>query len=375
MKLDIPIAGVTGEMEGNTVVIRSESPLTVLSSAVLNGGLSKSQIIINQQLTEDNFDPEGVLRSTINHLNLSPEDVIGSTTVVETFNLKVVTHQNSGSTVIALVTIGVSHPAAAGRPSHRTEKLSITLNIILLIDGNLTERCLVNAVKIVTDAKYDALRELDFTNVPSGKSSTGSASEDIVIACTGFGKLVETTEDDTSLIESIMNCTKKATKEILKERGLTPDRSLIHRLEERGITINGLVKTALELYCPHSGLETKEKASKLIKKEFKQILSDINIAALTIAGLRLEEDGQHGLLPLFSKQNFQKDPSYLVADEILGMAIANYIAGTRAIFEYIRFDKAKPGILQKLGPFLDDVMGGIIAGVSSNVYTKALNEQ
>ncbi len=44
----------------------------------------------------------------------------------------------------------------------------------------------------------------------------------------------------------------------------------------------------------------------------------------------------------------------------------------RGIFEFIRFDQNKPGILKKLGPITNDVIGGLIAGVSSNMYTKAL---
>jgi phosphatidylglycerophosphatase A len=64
----------------------------------------------------------------------------------------------------------------------------------------------------------------------------------------------------------------------------------------------------------------------------------------------------------------------LVADELLGMTIANYIAGAKGIFEFIRFDQAKPGILKKLGPIVNDAVGGLIAGVSSNMYTKAISE-
>jgi phosphatidylglycerophosphatase A len=54
------------------------------------------------------------------------------------------------------------------------------------------------------------------------------------------------------------------------------------------------------------------------------------------------------------------------------MTIANYIAGARGIFEFIRFDQAKPGILKDLGAITNDAIGGLILGVSSNVYSSAL---
>lgn len=48
--------------------------------------------------------------------------------------------------------------------------------------------------------------------------------------------------------------------------------------------------------------------------------------------------------------------------------------GARGIFEFIRFDQAKPGILKKLGPIMNDAIGGLIAGVSSNMYTHAISQ-
>jgi len=37
----------------------------------------------------------------------------------------------------------------------------------------------------------------------------------------------------------------------------------------------------------------------------------------------------------------------------------------------LRFDKLKPGIIKELGPFMDDVIAGLIGGVSSSMYTRA----
>ncbi|HSQ53328.1 MAG TPA: phosphatidylglycerophosphatase A, partial [Acidobacteriota bacterium] len=76
-------------------------------------------------------------------------------------------------------------------------------------------------------------------------------------------------------------------------------------------------------------------------------------------------------IPLLPVEQFMTRPG-LIVDELLGMTIANYIAGARGIFEFIRFDQVKPGILRKLGPIANDAVGGLIAGVSSRVYSGAL---
>nr|MDO8099626.1 alpha-ribazole phosphatase CobZ [Candidatus Njordarchaeota archaeon] len=146
---------------------------------------------------------------------------------------------------------------------------------------------------------------------------------------------------------------------------------LLVYLKERGVTLGNLVETALELFVPHPGVETREKATEILKEGFYDALLDVNVSCLEVACFRAEEDAKSGLIPGLTKERFMGRPG-LVADELLGMTIATYIAGARGIFEFIRFDQAKPGILKNLGPISNDAIGGLIAGVSSNMYTDAL---
>jgi len=151
----------------------------------------------------------------------------------------------------------------------------------------------------------------------------------------------------------------------------TVDLPLLKYLEERGIRLKDLVDTALEFFVPHPGVETKERASEILEEEFLDALSDVNVSCLEVACFRAEEDANAGLVPGLTKERFMGRPG-LVADELLGMTIATYIAGARGIFEFIRFDKDKPGILKTLGPIVNDGIGGLVSGVSSNMYTNAL---
>jgi alpha-ribazole phosphatase CobZ len=148
---------------------------------------------------------------------------------------------------------------------------------------------------------------------------------------------------------------------------------LLEYLEKKGITLKDLVDAALELFVPHPGLETEEKAAELLREEFLDALSDVNVSTLEVACFRVQEDAEKGLIPGLSIERFMGRPG-LVADELLGLAISNYIAGVRGVFEFTRFDQAKPGILKKLGPLTNDAIGGLVAGVSSNVYTKAFRK-
>lgn len=148
---------------------------------------------------------------------------------------------------------------------------------------------------------------------------------------------------------------------------------LLKYLERHGITLKDMVDTALELFVPHPGVETRKKAMELLREEFFEALLDVNVSCLEVACFRAEEDAKSGLIPGLTKERFMGRPG-LVADELLGITIANYIAGAKGIFEFIRFDQTKPGILKKLGPITNDAIGGLIAGVSSNMYSSALRQ-
>jgi alpha-ribazole phosphatase CobZ len=143
-------------------------------------------------------------------------------------------------------------------------------------------------------------------------------------------------------------------------------------LLEMGVSMEEVVNASLELYVPHPGVETRAKAEERFRRELDLALSDPNLALLIYAGILLEKEGQRQSLPNLPSPDYQRDLTYLIADEVLGMSIAKYIGGYKGSFEYVRYDKAKPGILGSLGPFMDDVIGGLIGGVSSNMYTRAV---
>ncbi|WP_048135580.1 alpha-ribazole phosphatase CobZ [Methanolobus sp. WCC1] len=151
-------------------------------------------------------------------------------------------------------------------------------------------------------------------------------------------------------------------------------RDIIEILEEEGITVQMLVDAALELYAPHPGIETRELAEEKFLKELDIAVSDPNLCLLIYSGVLLEKEGQKGRLPNISRSSYEKDLTFIIADEVLGMSISKYISGDKGMFEFVRFDKQKPGILAKLGPFMDDIIGGLIGGVSANMYTRAMAE-
>lgn len=375
--IKIPIGEVECYIKKNNLIIRSNSFLKTLSSAILNGGLCQAKTILNHQVSK-NFrhnNPREYLKQVVKKLKLSMP-VVGLMTAANVANFSLQTSKYSGERyVCTLTTAGLSNAVAAGDPIETHSNEPSTINTIVLVDGNLTDTCMIDLVKTATEAKAIALQELDIRSRTSGRQATGTTTDAIVIACTRRGEPLEYGGTATPLGEAVSLTVSRSVKEsIMREEGLTPDRPLINRLKERGITFESMVEAGMKMLVYHPDMGSREKVAETFMQCLREALSDVNVASLVLAGLRLEEDGRIGLIPGMTSETYRSDPVSLLADELLGMNIANYIAGSCGIFEFVRFDRAKPGILRKLGPFLDDVIGGLIAGASSKMYSQLLKK-
>jgi adenosylcobinamide hydrolase len=62
-----------------------------------------------------------------------------------------------------------------------------TINIVLLVDGDLTPAAMVNAVITATEAKTMTLTAWD-VKTPEGDAASGTSTDTVVVACTGRGE-------------------------------------------------------------------------------------------------------------------------------------------------------------------------------------------
>ncbi|GAA5818750.1 MAG: phosphatidylglycerophosphatase A [Methanobrevibacter sp. CfCl-M3] len=129
-----------------------------------------------------------------------------------------------------------------------------------------------------------------------------------------------------------------------------------------GFGLDDLVDAGMELLV---GVEDTDEIRDKLRNQILKSISDINVIALIMAAIRTEEDFIGKTL---REVNIDNDPAYLYTDEVLGLAIANQIAGTKATFNFKRYDETKPGILSKLDPMTDDIFAGLIAGAMSKIF-------
>lgn len=361
--------GVDAIFGQDAIVVEAKEPLKVLSSAPVGGGFRRSSRIFNLKV-DKNFseDPEAHFRRRVAAMEAG--DAVCLMTAADLAKAEIVEQSGAGVRVVAIVTAGVSNASSIGEPIQKSD--IGTINTIILVDRDLTEGCMANIVISATEAKCKALSSLDIRSVSSRSQATGTSSDAIAVASAGRGDPLRYAGSATDLGRIVGDCVGAAVrKAIMNHDGLVPDRPLISRLEERGISLEDMVSSAMEMYVPHPKVPFEE-AKEILRRCLLEAMGDVNISALIVAALRLNEDGERGLLPGLGAPIYDSDPVHLVADEILGISIAMQIAGYYGLFEFYRFDRAKPGILKRLPPFLDDAIGALVAGASSRMYSEIL---
>ncbi len=187
----VPVQGVKFYLaEENTFLIASRRPLRVLSSAVLGGKRRRARFIFNHTVDKNysSDDPAGDLARLAKKLDLG-EQVLGLMTAVDVRHTVMSVGARAGLAVVALGTVGVGNACSAGRmsPAQHDANAPGTINLVVLIEGNLSEAAMVNAVITATEAKTMALFQAG-VRLGDGSMATGTTTDAVVIACTGRGE-------------------------------------------------------------------------------------------------------------------------------------------------------------------------------------------
>ena len=175
------------EHTSDYVHLQFTRPHRVVSSAVLNGGFTEANHILNLKVpltVNYNVSPEKTLRM-FSHRKIWTGATVGLMTAAS-MNTFVLRKENINNTEIAIiVTAGLSNARRAGDKADYINSAG-TINIIMYTSGQLTPAAMVEGVMIITEAKTAALQELQILSPLSGKIATGTGTDAIVIV-SGYG--------------------------------------------------------------------------------------------------------------------------------------------------------------------------------------------
>ena len=380
------MADVKIEYSGKTpvAVIRLKEKMEILSSAVTNSGnvISDTLMIMEVPKLYDDPDPAADLERVRKDLGL-PESTVGFMTAAEieyVTAFKETDFEGMHTTVVA--TAGLGNKVIAGdeifdmdarlvRSAEREKLIRAgkklgkigTINILAISPVALTDAAKVNAFIVITEAKTAAMQSL-------GHVETGTTSDAMAIISPVKGNKEKYCGTGTSLGISMARSVKEAVRQSLIYRNDVPETgSFLDQLKKLGITEEKMWAAAMEIYSPNPNWSVS--ILKDLFHKFMRIYSkDINVSSMIQGAIELERLGNMDMICSMPKGMFAEDPIHLIADEILGMQLAQYISGTRGIFEFHRFDRYKPGIIGELGPFMDDIICGLVGGIMSSIYTR-----
>jgi adenosylcobinamide hydrolase len=289
----------------NVLAVICDNPLKTVSSAIFNGGSRQVKAVLNVGVPEGysdhslHLDPLQLITTSAAKLNIT-ENYLAMVTAAKIQNYSIVTMKSNDFSVSVAATAGCSHGESSGEEMN-VQEITGTINIIVFIDGNPTESCMVAALITATEAKSAALRDFDVRSRYTGDSATGSITDSGTVATNGKGKQIVLGGPASKLGKLVGSCARRAvTEALLTQEPIWANRTVLDRLKERHLPVEKLAAEVSKI----KGLEiTAEKLTELLKK-------DLSALASLLAAAKMDDDYKKNLLPT-DFQNWNQITGYI----------------------------------------------------------------
>ena len=240
------------------------------------------------------------------------------------------------------------------------------LGQIIIIDRALSPKLLIQIYKIATKHKAKFFESLhlplhinnivntdDFL-VVAGNLPEDSLDEDYVME---VGLDITNMEYDDEKIDldefciRIGDAVEIACEDAVEEANLKA--GILDYFVSEGIQIADLIEACTDIIDEN---EVTDELEENLESEIIKNIADRNITFLLMSAIEIRDDlNKNRIRELKSAKDIYNDNAF-------GVAIANSIAGTKAILRYGEFMDKKPGIIYGLGPILDSAFAGLLAG-------------
>lgn len=254
------------DFRNKTLTVTLKQPMRVMST--LEGWREEVRVVANHFFPPPAWGLghrqglEWLRQSTMNVLGLSPRETAMLFTGADMDHLALVRKSHRALEVTALVTAGVrgnamrmgSDQGLFYEPDGKiSQKRPGTINILLLGNCRLSPGAMSRAIITATEAKSAALQDLDIRSSETGSTNqaTGTGTDNILVV-EGAGPPIDGSGGHTKLGELIAAAVHQAVGEaIRRQNGMTGDRSILERLQERGIELAALYPAELRPGLEH----------------------------------------------------------------------------------------------------------------------------
>jgi iron complex transport system ATP-binding protein len=277
----------------NVLAVICDTPLKTVSSAFYQGGHNQLKAVLNVGVPDGyndrslHLDPLELITSSAAKLGLT-QNYLAMVTAAKIKNYSLVTQKNDDFSVSVAATAGCQHGESAGEEMNVQEIGGGTINIIVFINADPTDSCMVASVITATEAKSAVLRDFDIRSFYTGDSATGSITDSVSVITTGKGKAINYAGPASKLGKAVGNCTRKAVMQaLIKQEPFWACRTVLGRLKERHLPLE---KLAAEI--------SKVEGLTVDAKSLAEILKNnpLDLAQL-LAATMMDDDFKKNLLP------------------------------------------------------------------------------
>jgi adenosylcobinamide amidohydrolase len=279
-------------IKDNVLALICDTPLKTVGSAIFNGGNKQVRAVLNIGVPEGysdlalHLDPLQLITSSAANVGIT-QDYLAMVTAARIKNYSLVYKKTDDYAIYVAATAGCSHGESSGEEM-AVEEIFGTINIIVFIDGNPTESCMVATLITATEAKSAALRDFDVRSRYTGDSATGSITDAVTVASTNRGREVVLGGPASKLGKLVGYCARKAvTQALLKQEPNWANRTVFDRLKERHLPVEKLVAEVSKI---EDLALTTEELTHILKRN-PQTLTTL------LASAKMDDDYNKNLLP------------------------------------------------------------------------------
>src|SRR5699024_3782546 len=210
------------------ITLKTEEPLRTMSSGVTGSGVGWYTAFVNRHV-DKNYnctDHKLEMRKYLEKNGFYPNDTVGMMTAAILSDGDYCVVEADGFSALIVVTAGVGNAVDASLGKERTIEFKPgTINIWVLINGELSEEAFIQSIMTGTEAIVSAIQEMGIKDIETNTIATGTSTDSILIGASQRGKMLPYGGTSTPLGrlvgKGVYQCTKEALKNYLK-RNNTP---------------------------------------------------------------------------------------------------------------------------------------------------------
>ncbi len=171
----------------NYYIIDFKKYIRKFSSAPFNGGIGYARRYINRTVSINyNYDPLIEINDFLEKNNIERKGTVVTITAVPVSRRIMDTKKVKDYTIQTIITAGFDNALSIGNRNN----FYGTINIAVIINMPLSDAAIINLMQSITEAKAQAMNDLNIIDKSTGLRSPGTSTDTVSIFIDNYGKSI-----------------------------------------------------------------------------------------------------------------------------------------------------------------------------------------